>query len=102
MTTSFPNPYEILNNKLDRLYSILANGEQAKNQNEYFGIKAASEFIDKTENALRQMAFLKQIKHIKKGGKLYFSKLDLIEYLESGRVEIERVNAVDVLKTKNS
>lgn len=60
----------------------------------------ASDFIGKSENALGVMVCKKQIAHIKKGGRLYFRKSDLIEYLESGRVDIEPINAVDVLAKK--
>jgi hypothetical protein len=72
------------------------------NVNEYLTTPKAAELLGRSINAIRVMVCKNQIKHIKKGGKLYFSKLDLIEYLESGRVEIERVNAVDVLKQKKS
>lgn len=70
-------------------------------QNEdYKPLQKAAEFLGKTPNAIRVMVCKNQIKHIKKGGKLYFKSSDLIDYLESGRVEKEPINAVDVLSKK--
>ncbi len=66
-------------------------------ESEYLDIKAASLFLSKTPNALRVMAFKNQIDFIKKQGRLYFLKSDLIAWMESGRVEADVINVEDIL-----
>jgi hypothetical protein len=66
----------------------------------YLTTPKVAEILGRSVNAIRVMVFKNQLKYIKKGGKLYFDRKDIIDYLESGRVNIHPVNAVDVLKTK--
>lgn len=79
---------------------LTANPSSTTGEKNYLTPNEAGEFLNRSVNAIRVMVCKKQIPYIKKGGKLYFLKSELIDYLESGRVEIEPTNAVDVLNKK--
>ncbi|WP_162143047.1 helix-turn-helix domain-containing protein [Pedobacter glucosidilyticus] len=97
------NPFELILNKLNHLESLIGSAAtQSSTSFKYLSVVEAARFLDKTPNALRVMVCKNQIKHIKKGGKLYFLQSDIEEYMESGRVEIKsKEDPIEALKVGN-
>lgn len=94
------NPFTLLERKLDNIESMLMNikaGDNRQNAPIYLAAPKAADFISKTPNALRVMVFKNQIPFIKKNGKLFFKQSDLIDWLESGRVEADTAVPEDIL-----
>lgn len=86
MNESF-NPFEALFKRLTNIEALLIHGSGSDESIEYMTISKASEFIGKTDNALRVMVHKNQLPHIKKQGKLFFRKSDLVAWFESGSVD---------------
>lgn len=86
------NPFEIILSRLDKIDERLAQIEN-KNLNvqeeSYLKIEAAAAFLSSTRGALQVMTHRKTIPHIKKMGKLYFRKSDLLKWLEDGAINIQ-------------
>ncbi|MDN3585603.1 helix-turn-helix domain-containing protein [Pedobacter aquatilis] len=55
----------------------------------YLKIEAAAAFLSSTRGAFQIMTHRKTIPHIKKMGKLYFRKSDLVKWLEDGAVDAQ-------------
>lgn len=55
------------------------------NVEEYFTAEKTAEFLDCTLNHIYVLKSEDRIPYMSKGGRLYFKKSDLINYLESGR-----------------
>lgn len=79
------NPFETLLDRLENIENFLKSNP-ANSEPQYLLIDSAADFISSTPNAIRVMVSKKQIPHIKKQGKLFFLKSDLIDWLESGRI----------------
>lgn len=88
------NPFSIIDHRLkvieDLLQRIHGDELQPNTRCEtYLKVDKAAEFLSSTPNALRVMASKNQIPYLKKMGKLFFRRSDLIEWLENGYVELE-------------
>ncbi|MFC4213468.1 helix-turn-helix domain-containing protein [Pedobacter lithocola] len=66
----------------------------------YWKVEKAAEFLSITSGALRVMVTRGQVPHIKRLGKLYFLQSDLIDWLESGRVNHANATPEDILIVK--
>ncbi len=65
---------------------------------EYFDTPGTAAFLGMSVKTLQNYCYTKQIPHIKRGGKLYFRKADLEQWLSKGYRKtnddvIDRVNA---------
>lgn len=101
MSEIINNPFEAIWEKLNNIEDFFKHMPNNANTVEYLLIDAAALFLSSTPNAIRVMASKKQIPHCKKQGKLFFKKADLIEWLESGRVEVSQFTGDDLLIVKN-
>lgn len=81
------NPFSILDARLRSIEELLlrVHGDetQAIKSETYLKIDGAAEFLSTTPNALRVMVSKNKIPYLKKMGKLFFRKSDLIQWLES-------------------
>lgn len=98
------NPFEILIKEFRDLKSIVLSGESSRSElgSNYLKIDKAAEFLSTTQNALRVMTHKGQINYIKKQGKLFFRRSDLIEWFESGSIlnNVTDIENVLLVKTK--
>ncbi|WP_157766464.1 helix-turn-helix domain-containing protein [Pedobacter ginsengisoli] len=83
------NPFSIIDHRLKVIEDLLQriHGDESHSESKhetYLRIEMAAEFLSTTQNALRVMVHKGQINYIKKQGKLFFRRSDLIEWLESG------------------
>ncbi|WP_231492222.1 helix-turn-helix domain-containing protein [Pedobacter sp. Leaf170] len=95
--------YEELKQEVIELKSIILSGalNPVSQKPTYLKADAAAEFLSTTKNALHVMVYKDQIPYIKKLGKLYFLQSDLVEWLESGRVNLNQTSPEDILISKN-
>lgn len=83
------NPFTLITNRIDRieflLEQVLANQKQLTDptlsDEQLFDIKEAAQFIKKAKSTVYAMVSHREIPHYKRGGKLYFCKKELQEWL---------------------
>ena len=85
-----PNPFEDILLKLSSIEStnnaILNKLSKLENQDPEIGdIELAEKTTGYARQTIYQLVCARKIPFIKKGGKLFFSKMDLIEWLQEGR-----------------
>ena len=75
--------------KLTAIVSELENTISigAAQSNKPFDVNAAAEFLGLKPKTIYMLCSNRDVKHMKRSGKLYFTEADLIDYLESGRVK---------------
>jgi excisionase family DNA binding protein len=83
------NPFETLTERLDRIENLLENLSQAEKSvevpEEILTIEQASEFLNLSKNTLYGYVQKSKIPVSKKGKRLYFSKLELLDWVKSGK-----------------
>ncbi|MCF2443633.1 helix-turn-helix domain-containing protein [Dyadobacter sp. CY345] len=90
MSYEIPNVGAITLDKLDSIEKMLSQFIQSKtdrngmDEESFFTVKKTAEFLDVSEPYVYTLK--KKLPHIIRGGRLYFKKSDLVEYLEKGRV----------------
>lgn len=83
-----PSAVGILSKKLDSLLSLIQGAQQPPiEQDEIFTVSQAAAFLKMAEPTLYAKCSKKEIPHSKRGGRSYFSKHDLIEWLKEGKVK---------------
>ncbi|RZJ83667.1 MAG: DNA-binding protein [Chryseobacterium sp.] len=85
------NPFESILNKMNHIESLIChtNKDHKPSEAEYLQVDAAAKFLSISPNAVRVLVHRNAVPHIKKLGKNYFLKTDLISWLEEGRVRTE-------------
>lgn len=93
------NPFDILMQEFREMKAVVLSDRAKSFDSEpiYLKIDKAAEFLSTTQNALRVMVHKGHIDHIKKNGKLFFRRSDLVEWFESGRVNSRREAPEDIL-----
>ncbi len=97
------NPFDHVLQELNEVKQLLQNRSLSvvTDEQPYLSLDKAADFISSTPGALRQMVYKGQIQHIKKQGKLYFRRKDLIAWFESGSVDAVEITGEDLLLTDN-
>ena len=86
------NPFEKLNQKIDNVECLLQTiseclfAKTEKDSKEFLTLIEAADFLDLSKSSVYSKVSQGMITHIKKGKRLYFSKEDLISYLNQGKV----------------
>ena len=87
------NPFTLITNRIDRieflLEQVLANQTQLTDptlsDEQLFDIKEAAVFIKKAVQTVYAMVSQRKIPHYKRGGKLYFCKKELRDWLKEDK-----------------
>ena len=90
MTISFdtlPDAVQALSEKLSRIEQMLILQTNQEEQEEFIDAQAAAKFLKLTLSTIYTKVHKKQLPYYKQGKRLYFSKQDLREYLERGKVD---------------
>lgn len=83
---NLPQAVAELDNKLDLILEHLTQDDPAQQeQDQFFTIDEAAAFLDLAKQTVYGLVSRNQIPFMKKTKRLYFSKLDLLEYLSEGR-----------------
>lgn len=86
------NPFDIIETRLSSIESLLLNlkrspgNENSENQTEQlFTVKEAAQFLKLSVPTIYALVSRAEIPYMKKGKRLYFSNLQLIDWLKTGR-----------------
>ncbi|MGD9493574.1 MAG: helix-turn-helix domain-containing protein [Bacteroidales bacterium] len=85
------NPFEIISNRLSNIESLLLDIKHAPQaadtalQDELLTIEQAAAFLSLSVPTLYTKTSTGQIPFMKRGKRLYFSRVELMEYLKAGR-----------------
>lgn len=96
-----PTEVALMRQELRELKELLKIKVAPLNKGEYLEIAGASAFLGISKQALRQRVARGGVPHFRRETRLCFKRSELIEYLESGRVESDETiaqNAEDILK----
>jgi len=87
------NPFELLDARLTSIENLLAEISSNKKENtntkreeEFLVIKEAADFLSLKVSTLYHKVHKREIPFMKKGNRLYFSKIELLEYVKKGRI----------------
>jgi len=89
MTISFdtlPEAVNLIHTRLDKIEQMLILQTNKEEQEEFIDAQAAAKFLKLTLSTIYSKVYKKQVPYYKQGKRLYFSKKDLREYLEKGKV----------------
>jgi excisionase family DNA binding protein len=103
------NPFEIINQRLERIELLLQNIYSASNISEagiattpIMNIKQLATYLDLSVSALYKMTSTKEIPHAKRGKRLYFDKKDIdawvLEHKVTTRSDIDKMATAYILK----
>ena len=83
---SLPQVVHELSVKIDNFALLLKSTTQREDQNDLLNTKEAAKFLNLSVPTLYSKVSKKEIPHMKRGKRLYFSKLELTDYIKSGKV----------------
>jgi len=89
MTISFntlPEAVNLIHKRLDKIEQMLILQTNKEEQEEFIDAQATAKFLKLTLSTIYTKVHKKQLPYYKQGKRLYFSKQDLREYLERGKV----------------
>ena len=83
---SLPEVVQALNAKIDNITLLLQSPKQNVQQTDLLVIKDAAKFLNLSVNTLYGKVSRREIPHMKQGNRLYFSRVELTDYIKSGKV----------------
>lgn len=85
-----PKAITDLSLKLERIETLLlsnTNGTSSKNNDELITIEEAAKFLHLSKPTIYSKVSKAEIPYMKRGKRLYFSKLELTDFIKQGRVK---------------
>lgn len=86
------NPFEIINQRLDRIEELLQKinaAESNKSENaaipEILNIKQVASYLSLTPSAIYKLTSRKEIPHSKRGKRLYFQKAEVNDWITNNK-----------------
>lgn len=86
------NPFEVIDKRLSNIENLLldikhppASKVLDESKENFLTITEAASFLKISVNTIYSKVSRKELPSMKKNGRLYFSNLDLVNYLKSGR-----------------
>jgi excisionase family DNA binding protein len=83
---SLPQVVQELNAKIDNITSLLQSAKQNVPQSDLLTIKDAAKFLNLSLPTLYGKVSRREIPFMKRGKRLYFSRMELTDYIKSGKV----------------
>ena len=83
---SLPQVVQELNSKIDNITMLLESAKPAENKNDLLNIQEAAEFLNLSKSTLYNKVNKRELPVMKKGKRLYFSKVELLAYIKSGKI----------------
>lgn len=87
---ALPVVVQELSNKIDNITLLLQNSKLESKQNDLLVIKDAAKFLNLSVHTLYGKVSRREIPFMKQGNRLYFSRVELIDYIKSGKVFSDR------------
>jgi excisionase family DNA binding protein len=81
-----PEAIQTLLHRLDKIESLLSKERQTTDEEIPITVKQAASILSLSTATLYSKVNRREIPFIKRGGRLYFSKRDLLAYINEGRV----------------
>lgn len=100
MREPVPNPFEVLYQKLDEiaveLRALRKRLDDPATKDVIGGVELASSVLGLAPRTIYKLTHRRAIPHLKRGGRLYFKKSELEEWLQAGRrpTAIEEAHAI--------
>ena len=87
---SLPQVVQELNAKIDNITFLLQSAKQDVKQSDLLNIKDAANFLNLSVPTLYGKVSRREIPYMKQGNRLYFSRLELTDYIKSGKILSDR------------
>ena len=84
---AYPNPFELIDARLSDIERLLIDIKHRPHDdvtNDFLTISEAARFLELSKSTLNNKVSRGEIPVMKRSGKVYFYRQDLIEYLKSG------------------
>jgi excisionase family DNA binding protein len=83
---SLPQAVQELNAKMDSIMMFLQSAKPDVKQSDLLTIQEAASFLNLSKNTLYNKANKNELPYMKKGKRLYFSRVELMAYIKSGKI----------------
>jgi excisionase family DNA binding protein len=83
---SLPQAVQELNAKMDSIMMFLQSAKPDVKQSDLLTIQEAASFLNLSKHTLYNKANKNELPYMKKGKRLYFSRVELMAYLKSGKI----------------
>lgn len=83
---SLPQVVQELNAKIDNLTMLFQSAKPDVKQSDLLTTKDAAKFLNLSVPTLYSKVNRREIPHMKQGKRLYFSRIELTDYIKSGKV----------------
>lgn len=87
---SLPNVVQELNEKIDHITKLLESPKQNENQNQLLTVQEAANFLNLSISTIYNKVNKRELPAMKKGRRLYFSRIELIDFIKSGKILSDR------------
>ena len=87
---SLPQVVQELNAKIDNIMLLLQSAKQDVKQSDLLIIKDAAKFLNLSVPTLYGKVSKREIPYMKQGNRLYFSRVELADYIKSGKILTDR------------
>ncbi|WP_298288101.1 helix-turn-helix domain-containing protein [uncultured Lutibacter sp.] len=87
---SLPQVVQELKAQIDILTISIESAKTAEKKNDLLNIEEAAKFLNLSKSTLYNKVNKREIPHMKQGKRLYFSRMELISYIKSGKVLSDR------------
>lgn len=87
---SLPQVVHDLNSKIDNISMLLQSAKPADKKNDLLNIQEAAKFLNLSKSTLYNKVNKRELPVMKKGKRLYFSKVELLSYIKSGKILSDR------------
>jgi excisionase family DNA binding protein len=83
---SLPQAVQELNAKMDSIMMFLQSAKPDVTQSDLLTIQEAASFLNLSKHTLYNKVNKNELPYMKKGKRLYFSRVELMAYLKSGKI----------------
>lgn len=83
---SLPQAVQELNTKMDNIMMFLQLAKPDVKQSDLLTIQEAASFLDLSKHTLYNKVNKNELPYMKKGKRLYFSRVELMAYIKSGKI----------------
>ena len=84
------NPFDEINDRLEKIEVLLSqlirsNAEQEPKEENILNVQGAADFLHESKATIYSRTSRREIPFYKRGKRIYFKRVELIEWLERGR-----------------
>ena len=83
---ALPQVVQELNAKIDNITSLLQSAKSTEKVKDLLNIQEAASFLNLSKATLYSKVHKRELPFMKQGNRLYFSRMELTDYIKSGKV----------------